>query len=335
MLNRMAVLALNQLIISMMQSTTTFFGLSRSPVLATFLFLVGVGGGVVLLAGCGEQTETDTAASANVVPEREVERRVEAARERLTQNEGGKRLLRAIEAHGGLAAWYRAPTSSYTWEYANKEVGMRFKSFLVVDNRTRTAYHDLLTTGSYDDVRSVDARFAWDGERAWIAPDSIEQPNPRFWALSGFYFQQIPFVLADPGLTYEALPDDSIDGTPHDMVRVGFKSDVGDSPDDTYTLYLDKETGRLDAIRYTVSYGRNVGPDTDLPQTFFDYEDYVTVHGLTVPARFEGHAYSEGDGISDAVKSEAFADSISYRRPFDDAKLEPPANARFVSLPGE
>lgn len=268
------------------------------------------------------------------MPSDEVQRRVEAAEERLTQNEGGQRILRATEAHGGLEAWYRAPTSSYTWEYANKDANVRFKSFLVVDNRTRRAYHDLLTTGTYDNARSVDARFAWDGEQAWIAPDSTERPNPRFWALSGFYFQQIPFVLADPGTNYEALPDDSIDGTPHDMVRVTFGENVGDSPDDRYTLYLDKDTGRVDAIRYSATYGRDVGPDADLSETFFDYEGYVTVDGLTVPTRFKGYSYSEDEGPGDALRNEARVDSISYRRPFDASKLEPPENARTVPLPG-
>jgi hypothetical protein len=288
--------------------------------------------GVLVLTGCGGETPTDDAA--NVVPSDEVQRRVEAAEERLTQNEGGQRILRAIEAHGGLKAWYRAPTSSYTWEYANKDANVRFKSFLVVDNRTRRAYHDLLTTGTYDNAQSVDARFAWDGEQAWIAPDSIERPNPRFWALSGFYFQQIPFVLADPGTNYEALPDDTLDGEPHDMVRVGFTDGTGDSPDDRYTLYLDKDTGRVDAIRYSATYGRDVGPDADLSETFFDYEDYVTVDGLTVPTRFEGYSYSEDEGPGDTLRNEARADSISYRRPFDASKLEPPENARTVPLPG-
>jgi hypothetical protein len=300
------------------------------------LLLGGAALALFLVVGCGGGAPDDagSGSSANVVPPSEVERRVESARQRLTQSEGGRRVLRAIEAHGGLAVWYRAPTSSYTWEYANKEIDVRFKSFLVVDNRTRRAYHDLLTTGTYANARPVDARFAWTGERAWIAPDSIETPNPRFWALSGFYFQQIPFVLADPGLNYEALPDDTIDGTPHDMVQVTFDQGVGDSPGDTYTLYLDKDAGQVDAIRYTVSFGRDVEPGADLPETFFDYEDYVTVDGLTVPTRFEGYNYSDTEGPGDTLRNEAVADSISYRRPFDASRLEPPATARFVPLPG-
>ena len=302
------------------------------------LLVAFVVSGSLVLAGCGDGEPSGEAEAsdpaANVVPPDEVQRRVEAARERLTQNEGGRRVLRAIGAHGGLEAWYRAPTSSYTWEYANKDADLRFKSFLVVDNRARQAYHDLLTTGTYDNAQPVDARFVWDGERAWIAPDSIQRPNPRFWALSGFYFQPIPFVLADPGTNYEALPDESLDGEPHDMVQITFGEDVGDSPGDTYTLYLDKETGQVDAIRYTVSYGRDVEPGADLPETLFDYGDYVTVHGLTVPTHFEGYTYSEANGPGDSMRNEAFADSISYRRPFDASNLEPPENARVVPLPG-
>jgi len=301
---------------------------------ALLVALVVSGGLIVVGCGEGEPSGGEADSGANVVPPSEVQRRAEAARNRLAQNEGGRRVLRAIEAHGGLEAWYRAPTSSYTWEYANKDADIRFKSFLVVDNRTRRAYHDLLTTGTYDNAQPVDARFAWDGEQAWIAPDSIEQPNPRFWALSGFYFQQIPFVLADPGTNYEALPDETLDGEPHDMVRITFGENVGDSPDDTYTLYLDKGSGQVDAIRYTVSFGRDVDPDDDLSETFFDYQDYVTVHGLTVPTRFEGYSYSEAEGPGDSMRNEAFADSISYRRPFDASKLERPENARVVPLPG-
>lgn len=71
---------------------------------------------------------------------------------------------------------------------------------------------------------------AWDGEEAWIVPDSITQINPRFWATTGYYFEQIPFVLSDPGLRYEALPPDTLGDTAYDMVRVGFDEGVGERP---------------------------------------------------------------------------------------------------------
>ena len=282
----------------------------------------------LVLAGCGSG---GTDAEEGADDTRSVEARVEAAADRLEQSEGGRLVRRAIEAHGGLEAWYRAPTSSYTWEYANEGADVQFESFLVADNRTRRVYHDLLTTGAYGDPRPVDARFAWDGERAWIQPPNIEQPNPHFWSLSGYYFEQIPFVLADPGLTYEALPPDTLDGEAYDMVRVGYETDVGYSSGDTYTLYVDRETARVEAIRYTVTYGQDPGEVEDPAQTLFYYEDYVTVDGLSVPTHFRGFNYRDGERTS--FKNEAWADSISFRRPFDASRLEPPEGARIVTGP--
>jgi hypothetical protein len=287
---------------------------------------------LALTAGCLRSQDDDTASDgANVVPEAQVTRQVEAARNRLSQNEGGRLVLRAIEAHGGLAAWYRAPTSSYTWEYANVGIDMQFKSFLVADNQTRHVYHDLLTVGPYEDPQPVNARFAWNGEIAWMQPDSIERPNPHFWATTGYYFEQIPFILADPGLTYERLPDETLDGTAYEMVKVGYAEGVGYSDDDTYTLYVHPESGQVDAIRYTVTYGRDVPADANLAETLFEYDDYVTVDGLTVATHFRGYEYT-GTGRGD-FRNEAWADSISFRRPFDAAQLAPPEGARIVEPP--
>jgi hypothetical protein len=260
-----------------------------------------------------------------------VAQQVADARERLTPSEGGQLVLDAIEAHGGLEAWYRAPTSSYTWEYANRGAGIRFKSFMVVDNQTRRTYHDLMTLGSFNDVQPINARFAWNGEVAWMQPDSLQQPNPHFWSLTGYYFEQIPFVLADPGLRYERMPNESLDGTSYQMVRVFYEPGVGASPGDTYVLYVHPETNRVDAIRYTVSYGQDVDPGADLPQTLLDYSDFVTVDGLTVATRFKGHLFANGERGD--FKNEAFADSISFRRPFDASRLKPPEGARIVEPP--
>ena len=108
---------------------------------------------LILVAACLDGADPNgepPAAEDSLVPAQEVERLASEARGRLEASDGGRLVLRAIEANGGLEAWYRAPTSSYTWEYANVGSDVRFKSFLVADNRTREVYHDLLTTGSYD-----------------------------------------------------------------------------------------------------------------------------------------------------------------------------------------
>lgn len=297
----------------------------RSSAVAISLFCI------LFVAGCLQESAPEI--NGQEREESIIQERAEEARSRLEATPGGRRILDAVEAHGGLEAWYRAPTSSYTWEYANVPADLQFKSFLVADNATRRVYHDLLSVGSYGNPRPVDARFAWDGADAWIYPETIEAVNPRFWALSGYYFEQIPFVLADPGLNYELLPDDSLNGRLQHLVHVSFEPDVGDSPGDTYVVYLDNETNLVSAVRYTVTYGRPASTGDPQRQTLFEYDDYVTVDGLTVPTRFRG--YSFANGSKGAFRNEAWADSISFRRPFVASRLTATEGARFVPLPGE
>lgn len=289
------------------------------------LACVATSGSLLFLAACGDQQPPQMS---------DAQQKAQAATERLSASEGGKIVLRAIEAHGGLEAWYSAPTSSFTWEYSNAGMNGRFKTRAVVDNNTRQAYHQILELGTPDEPKPYDGSFAWDGEEAWIHPADTPIINPRFWALTGFYFQQIPFVLADPGLTYEVLPDEELDGKPYDMVKVGFGSGIGDSPDDNYTLYVDKENDMVAAIRYTVTYGRQPrGPGDEPPgETLLLYQDYTTVDGLTVPKHFYGSNFADGEVVS--FKNEAWADEISYTQPFDASRLTVPEGAKVQPPPG-
>ena len=283
----------------------------------------------LLLAGCADApqpAEEDTAPTM-------AQQKAEEARARLEASEGGRLMLRAIEAHGGLEAWYSATTSAYGWEYSNVGMNARFKSYLVADNNTRQVYHDLLTYGTPDDPKPVNGRFAWDGTNAWISPDTLQSPNPRFWATAGYYFQSIPFVLSDPGVHYELMTDEALDGVPHDMVKASYDDGVGDSPGDTYTLYINKETGLVDAIRYTVTYGRGrPAPDAPVRENLFYYLDYVTVDGLTTPTRYQGFSFT--DGQKGDFRNEAWVTDISFRQPFDASKLAMPEDGRVQPMPG-
>lgn len=290
--------------------------------------LVAATASCLIFTACGGQLEAPGTSA--------VEQQILDATERLSSSEGGRTVLRAINAHGGLKAWYEAPTSSFTWEYSNAGMNGRFKTRAVVDNQTRRAYHEILEIGTPDEPKPYEGRFAWDGEQAWIYPADTSIINPRFWALTGYYFQQIPFVLADPGLSYEVLPDEELDGKAYDMVKVSFGNGVGDSPGDTYTLYVDKESDMVAAIRYTVTYGRQPpAPGDDEPpgETLMLYEDYTTVDGLTVPTHFYGSNFADGAVVD--FKNEAWATDISYSRPFDESKLEMPEGARIQPPPGQ
>jgi len=289
--------------------------------------LVAAAASCLLFAACGAQPEA---------PMSDAQRKAQEATARLSATDGGQIVLRAINAHGGLEAWYAAPTSSFTWEYSNAGMNGRFKTRAVVDNNTRQAYHQILEIGTPDEPKPYEGSFAWDGEKAWIYPADTPIINPRFWALTGYYFQQIPFVLADPGLTYTVLPDEQIEGKPYDMVVVSFGTGVGDSPGDTYTLYVDKDNDMVAAIRYTVTYGRQPSGEADPrppAETQMLYQDYATVDGLTVPKHFYGSNFADGAVVD--FKNEAWASEISYNQPFDASKLAMPEGARIQPPPGQ
>ena len=282
---------------------------------------------LVLLTGC-EQHTVPADAEASIAQTKSDE-----ARERLEASEGGQLVLRAIDAHGGLEHWFNAPTSSYVWEYSNVDMDFRFKSHLVADNQTRQVYHELLEVGTVENPQPIQGRFAWDGQDAWISPDTLSRPNPRFWATTGYYFESIPFILSDPGLTYELLPDEELDGEMYDIVVVGYEAGVGDSPGDTYLLYVDKETSMVHAIRYTVTYGmtKEAAMSREQRETLFYYKDYITVDGLTVATYFEGHHFVDGEKT--APKNDAWASEISFKKPFDPAQLRKPESAKVQPMP--
>ncbi len=242
--------------------------------------------------------------------------------------DGGRILLRAIDAAGGIRAWLEAPTSAYTWEYGGEN--FLVKSHLVASNRRRVIYHDLLALGSRPEPKPLTAQMAWDGANAWVYPDTT-QINPRFWATTAYYFQSIPFVLADPGIRTDELPNDTLDGTVHQMVRITYDDGVGDSYGDRYTLYVHAETGRLSAIRYSATFGRGRPTPDQMTETLMYYLDYITVDGLTVPTRFESYAYSNGQ--KGELRGTASASDISFRAPFDESRLVMPEGGRVQTFP--
>jgi len=284
---------------------------------------------VALWIGCAAAPEPPSSEAQPTV----AEQKAAEARERLEASEGGKLVAAAIQAHGGLETWYSAPTSSYCWEYSNPGSEMRFRSCMTVDNQTRRAYHDLVALGTPDDVQPYDGSFAWDGEQAWIFPADTPKVNPRFWALTGFYFSQIPFVLADPGVNYEKLPDAELDGETYSMVKCTFGSGIGDAPGDHYILYIDRDDHMVHAIRYTVTFGGRAPKKGGPPrETLFYYEDYTTVDGLKTPQHFDGYWFE--DGQKGEFKNEAWVTDISFSKPFDESKITMPEGGRVQPLPG-
>ena len=58
--------------------------------------------------------------------------------------------------------------------------------------------------------------------------------------------------LLDPGLNYEYIGEQNIEGKEYEIVKITFKSN-NSKPTDIYQLYINKETSLVDQFLFTVA----------------------------------------------------------------------------------
>ncbi len=286
--------------------------------------------GVVLVAGCRQDERKQAPAPSSQPAPRPgpgsrpaadgaAELRAAEGKARLEASEGGRLVLAAIEAHGGLSAWYGAGAIRFVYDYRPVD-GPRRRSEQTVDLLSSRAYHEL--------SHPVKGWFAWDGELAWM--DVGGEPFPaRFWALTPYYFVGMPFVLADPGVRLQRADDDpGLAGfsAKTDVVRASFEPGTGDAPDDYYVLYLDRASHRLIGLRYVVSYRPFMKPDmAHTPEKLIEYGDEAPAGPLRLARTHRFFAFPEGK--KGALVTTATIEALEVGVEFEPARLERPPEA--------
>jgi hypothetical protein len=220
-----------------------------------------------------------------------------------------------VAAHGGLEAWASAPTVSFEAETIPAGQTKGAPARVVVEQGRRRAYQE---------VPSLSARMAWDGEKAW--GENWKDPSPpRFMALLHYYFANLPWLTQDRGVRLASegtarLPGDATD---YFAVRMTFEEGTGDSPRDSYLLFIDPQSRRLRAVEYVATYAGILPPgQTAFPPNVLLYEEHATVNGLVVPTRYEFFV-KEGHKPMATVKAREW----SFSKPFDEGRLVMPPGA--------
>ena len=224
----------------------------------------------------------------------DVDARVAEATARLESSASGRTVLRAISAHGGLRPWYASGPLRFRYAYVRLDSlgeptdAPALDTRQVVDAWRARAVHAL--------AADTTVRFGWTGAEAWAAPSAEAVPtDPRFWALTPYYFVGMPFVLADPGVRLAAADPLEVEGRTYDQVRVTFEPGTGDAPDDYYYLLVDPATGRVGGVRYVVSYGPFNPDGGHTPETLMLYDGAQTVGGVVLQRGFRSFAW-DGSG---------------------------------------
>lgn len=224
-----------------------------------------------------EVTETNIIS----IPKSWVDGRVNKAKEKLGTSEAGEIVWNAMEAHGGLDRWYANGPLSFRFNYQPLDGKTARDSYQTVDTWSNRAVHTSATDST--------AHFGWTGEQAWVkAKDSTAfEYDTKFWALTPLYFYGQPFVLNGEGVNLELLPEVTYKQQKQDVVKVTFDAGTGDAPDDYYILYFSKESHKLVAIRYIVSYPEYFKDGGHAPEKFMEVMGENTVNGILFPTSYK------------------------------------------------
>lgn len=268
---------------------------------------------VLLLIACTSPKASEDSKE-GYIPDSWIKERVTNSENRLQQSDGGRKVWKSIEAHGGLKNWYARGPIRFHFDYKPEDGSTRRNTYQTVDQWSIRSVHELAS--------NREVKFGWDGENAWIWPDTVHLPiNPRFWANTPFYFLGLPFVLADEGIIYHDLQSDSLNGHWCDLVKVTFEHGTGDAPDDFYVLYMDHSSHLQVALRYVVSYPGFFPEGEHSPEKIMVLKELQEVDGISLAVGYRTYWWREqvGDYITDIDVSE-----VSF---------EPDLPKEFFSMP--
>lgn len=209
----------------------------------------------------------------------------------------------AIKAHGGGDTFSQFGTLEYDLiGFPGPKAALSDHQLFDLNSR-RT----LITSNAY--------KIGFDGEHVWITdPEALGMPA-RFYAFTPFYFFGLPFFFADPGCKHESLGTKTLDGKEYDVVKFYYEAGIGDTPDDNYVAYFDKETHLLKLVHYIVTYPALSGgksPD-ELERHAIVYDEWQKVKGLLLPKRVTSHGWQAGKLISQSPRSFSY-ENVTFKK---------------------
>jgi len=231
-------------------------------------------------------------------------------------------LINATEAIGGSQYFYNKGTVSYDYEYRAPEglnaitlVGK--ETYMFDGERSYATYTTHNLTGANGKVVE-----GYNGTEAWVTFDGKvsedEQANgvARFLRKTNYYWFAMFYKLLDNGVNHELLSDQTVNGTDYHRIKVTFGDKVGDAQD-TYVVYVNKDTNRIDQFLFTI-VGFGV---TDPFLMTFDYE---TIDGIQIPTK---RKYIEADWEGN-IKGKAYYltnwTNITFGVPVEKSMFEKP-----------
>ncbi len=199
-------------------------------------------------------------------------------------------VAQSIEAIGGKQNFYNLGNVNYDLEYRtpagkNATTLIAHETYVFDGELSHAIYKEHSITGANGKVIE-----GYNGKDAWVTFDgklsNDKQANgvARFLRKTNYYWFTMFFKLLDDGINYEKLSDQKINNTDYNRVKITFGDKVGDAQD-TYVLYINKQTKMIDKFLFTVvAFGL-----TEPNLMTFEYE---TINNIKIPSK---RKYIEAD----------------------------------------
>lgn len=240
--------------------------------------------------------------------------------------EGLRLLDRTIEAHGGLERFRSYGTMRYHTKNLPYGAGR-----LTFDHVA-----DLVARHHRMDGDSPRGAFiaAANATQGWTTNAEALGITPRWITHGNSYFVMMPFVFADPGITVTAVGQRTFAGQTFDAVSIRYGQGVGDTAEDDYVLYLDRQTHRLRLIDFAVTHKaiRGDTPIDQVPRFSLEFVEWQRADGLLVPSRLHFAVYSRtADGGGRANEGARYTVSgVRFARARPDAALFEPVDGATI-----
>ena len=214
-------------------------------------------------------------------------------------------ITKVFDAHGGIDHWNKMRTLSFSMEKANG------KEVTTTNLKTRA---ERIETSAY--------AIGSDGIRLWVhEKDGNEyKGNAKFYKGLMMYFYAMPFIVGDDGVIYEDSKPLVFEGKTYPGILISYEAEIGASPNDQYIIYYDEETGQMQWLGYTVTFG-NDGKSKDFH--FIRYDNWQTINSLVLPKSLDWFTYENNLPIkkrntvefSNVVLSEEAPDVSLFAKP--------------------
>ena len=134
------------------------------------------------------------------------------------------------------------------------------------------------------------------GDKLFVSPGLADNKGVRFDAFTWSYFALFPFKLGDDGTQWSNAQSRDWNKSSYDTKNLSFKAGSGDTPDDWYVVYKNKDNNQLRAASYIVTFGKTVEKAESDPHVI-SYDDYVRVDDVLFAKDWKFWGWSEKDGF--------------------------------------